>query len=649
VPHLAISILLLAELALLVVAWYRLQAPDIGVADALCRSLGLSLAGLGFAILTLFLAHLAHHHWILDALVVAFAGLSWRLGKRTFGRDMLGAFRVLRREPLFWFLLALACVLSFLVLAVAPTNFDSMAYNLARVLLMHQENSLDLANFNNIRQVAFNFGFDLLHFFFLRVRVDYGIAAFSFMAYGVTVLGSYVLAKAYAGRAFGLRVAVVIACLKPLLLQAVITKNDLGAAAMAVSCIVAARSLLSREKPGDMLFFLVCLAFGLSTKSYFMLFAAPFLAAFLVFNRAALKRLIRGFIRENPKRLACGLALFALLVPLGLSSQILCEVRFGNPFGPPALVAMHRNQDGLAGTLANVARYAAQIPDLPGRWWSDATEAFRKLPVGEPRPPGCMGSINPGYSWSARWDEDLAWFGLIGGFLIFPAVLAGLGAADRFGRSVSFGLCGYFLLISVTLAWMPWNSRFFTLFFASSATCLACWRKAWHARVWLRRLVLGVSMAGVLPALIIPGKFSQVPAFFSPGEAGRIREYSLQFDPQVIDFLEKIPSDQNILLLAGNYVGIYPLLLYGNHHWVVVGADNPVVRLNGRVYDTNDCRALLGQGGRFDLVITAGMPGCGDLGGPALPWRLVMRAPAGLGIGYVSVYDPHAPAVTPAP
>jgi len=655
-PDLAISIVLLAELLLLAASWYRLQAQDIGVADALCRSLALTLAGLGFTILTLLLLHLANRHWILDALIVGFAVLSWRLGKRTFGKDMLLALRVLRRKPLFWFVLALTGALFVQVLAAAPDNYDSMIYNLSRVLLMREQNTLALQNYSNFRQLTFSLGFDLLHFFFLRFPVDYAIAVFSLMAWAITILAGYTLAKASVDRAFGLRVAVVIACLKLPLMQAVSTKNDLGAAAMAVCCILAAHSLLLRKKPGDLLFLLICLAFGLSVKTYFALFAVPFLLAFVILHRTALKDLISRFIRETPKFLAFGVVLFLLLVPIGMSSQIISMARFGNPLGPMnamphipndtsaraalSSVPGNQNQDGAAGTLANAVRYTLQIPDLPGQWWRNVITAVHDRLFGEYGP----GAVYP-FAYHVRntqLHEDYSWFGLIGGLLLFPAVLAGLWAADRLTRSVALGLCGYFLLTSATVAWMPWNGRFFTLFFAASSVCLISWRNVWHEHVWPRRIILLVSMASVFPPLIVPGKFAQVPALVTKGDASRIHTYD-KFFPGTLDYLAKAGSPgQKALLLAGRYAPIYPILRYTKYHWTIGGNDTLIeIRLDGRSYNPLDCKDFVQAGSQFDLVVVQGIGPIRILGCRP-PWKLIMWTHTAYEDMFI--YDPHTPA-----
>jgi len=636
-PDILVSALLFAELILLTASWYKFQARDLGAADALARALALSLAGLGFAVLALFVLRLSPWHGVLDALILAFAALAYRFGKREFVKDMSTAFGKLRHEPLFWFLLALAAALTLLAIAEAPANPDSMAYNLARVLMMRNENTLGLINYNSARQLAFSPGFDLLHFFFLRFQTDYGIAVFSLMAYGVVVLASYALARQRGTRSFALRVAVVIASLKLPIMQATTTKNDLGAAAMAVACILGASSLFSRKKPDDPLLLIVCLAFGLSVKTYFVFFAAPFLIASIILNRTTAKNLLIHFVRERPRLLALGLALFVVLTALGMSTQIICAARFGDPFGPREMVSVHENRDGAAGAAANVVRYALQIPDLPGSWWRDTVKTVYGS-LFDRSEPGALYSFRE-YVLYNQWNEDFSWFGLIGGLLIFPLALAGLGARDRLARSVSVGLWGYFLLVSATIAWMPWNGRFFSLFFAASAVCLIAWRRAWHDRTLLRAIILAVSMLTALAALVIPGKFSQVPALFA-GRAARIRPYYGYFHgPALLDALVG-QTGREALLIAGNNSWVYPILRT-DHHWTVTGQDNPIVRLDGQSYNIHDCNQLFQLSRHFDLVVILDHKPALDC---RLPFKLVMQTPITIGDAQAAVYAPNPPA-----
>ena len=60
-----------------------------------------------------------------------------------------------------------------------PNNIDSLVYNLARVLLFQQENTLFLENVNLYHQAVFPVGNDILYHIFLRSYQEYGLTLFS--------------------------------------------------------------------------------------------------------------------------------------------------------------------------------------------------------------------------------------------------------------------------------------------------------------------------------------------------------------------------------------------------------------------------------------------------------------------------------------
>ena len=585
-------------------------------------------------------------------MVLGFSLAAWRFGRRRFAQEIRQALWTMRTKPLAWFLGGLAASLFALILTIPPTNWDSMVYNLARVLLMHQENTLGLTNYNSFRQLAFSPGFDLLHFFFLRYRLDQGIAVFSLMAYLIILLAGYSLAKEKGGRDFALRVAVVIGSLKLLVLQASSTKNDIGAAAMAVACILSSQALFARKKTGESLFFLTCLAFGLSIKTYFLLFAAPFLLSLMIINRADILGMARTAWSKRPGWVTLGLAFFLLLALMGSSSQLICLWRFGNPYGPQQYVTLHENVDGLAGMLANLSRYAMQVLDLPGRWWNETSGAVHHWLFGAGKGPGAAMQFQERYSPAAQWFEDEAWFGLTGGLLILPSLLAGLAAPGRITRSASWGLCGYVLLVSATIAWMNYNCRFFTLFFSASALSLIASRPVWHDRIWIRRAVLAVSMATALTAMLLnqdkplldyetlPGDKTDMAQSVLNREPGRRAIYDAHFNGSLLlEYLSRgtFPN-QRILLVAGGDSWVYPLLFYTGHSWLVTGEDNPIVSLNNESYDIRDCGQLSRLAAGFDLVVVMEYKTALEC---RPPWKQMMRTWSNW--GDIVVYDPNLP------
>ncbi|GFK93591.1 hypothetical protein NNJEOMEG_01425 [Fundidesulfovibrio magnetotacticus] len=644
------SLLALAELWLLAASWYRLQDGELTVADAMARSLALSLASLGLVSIALFAAGLARLHHLLDAGVLGFACYSAYAGQRRFLPELRHAGAALAREPLAWCLGAAALALLVQALAAPPANWDSMTYNLARVLLMMQENTLFPVNYNTFRQLAFSPGFDLLHFFFLRLGTDAGVAVFAWAAWCCVILSAYALARERGPRPMALAVALVTASLKLLALQATSTKNDIGAAAMACACLLGLSALLRRGRAADAAFLAACVVYGLSVKTYFAFFVLCLGGSLLLFHRRELASLALGAWRASPRGVLAGLGLTLAGACLALVTQIVCLLRFGDPFGPEPYVSAHRNLDGLAGLASNLVRYALQLPDLPGTWWTNLLRQAHRALLGGDLGPGAAMGFAPGYGPGAWWSEDVGWFGPVA-LLAAGCALAGLFSRERFVRTVSWALAGTALCLSATIAWMGYNGRFFSLVFACSALPLAWAARWWWAARRPRCIVLGASLAVLCSVLLLNQEkplldhtdLGGAPTDWAKAlqrrEGGRRGVYDEHFNSFV--FLEYLKRgtfpDRRILLVAGPDSWVYPPLFFGAHRWVVTGRENPVARLDGEFFDIRDCGRLRELARRFDLVVVmehdealACIQGAG--------WREVLRTVAHW--GPVAVFEP---------
>lgn len=646
------TLVLLAELTLLTASWYRLQDREQGVAEALARALALALASLGLAVLALFAAGLTRAHLALDAALWAFALYALRAGRRRFLAETARELQALRREPLAWCLGAAALWLFALVLLVPPANWDSMTYNLARVLLMAQENTLALENYSTFRQLAFSPGFDLLHFFFLRFKTDAGIASFAFMSWLCVVFAAYALARERGPRPMALAVAVATGSLKLLALQATSTKNDIGAAAMACACVLGAGALLRRGRASDAAFVAACLVFGLSVKTYFAFFALCFTLSLGVAFRRELWSLARQAWRASPRGVLAACLLAACGACLAFSAQLVCLWRFGDPFGPEPYVSAHRNLDGLRGLAANLARYALQLPDLPGAWGADLLRRAHAWLFGPGFGPGAAMGFAPAYGPGAWWSEDVGWYGPVAALLVVPSLLAALFARDRFVRAVAWALAGTTLCLGWSIVWMVYNGRFFSLVFAASAVCVAWSGRWWWGRAWARRGVLGASLLVLASVLVLNqekpllghetlgGTRQDWAVALSAREGGRRWVHEEHFNSRVLlEYLARgMFPDRRVLLASGGDSWVYPLLFFNGHRWVVTGEENPLARVDGEVFDIRDCARFRELGGRFDQVVVmendAAMA-CAEGAG----WRLVLRTIAPW--GPVAVFDPH--------
>lgn len=621
----ALSLLLLAELAGCLAAWLRLQPADLPLGEALCRALALTLVGQGLLTLLLFCLGLARSPWLADVAVCALWGASLRFGRRPVLPQLRQGLPQAARFPCAWILGAAFAGLAVIVWVAPPTNWDAMTYNLSRVLVMMAENTLAPRHLANFRQLSFSPGFDLLHWFFLRYGTDRGIAVFSLLAYATIVTGAYAVARRRGEAAFAWRVALVVASLKLLPLEAVSTKNDIGAAAMAVACITGAARLFDRPSLGGLGFLLVCAFFGLSTKSHFALFGGPFVALVLWARRRELLAALAEGVKTTRVRLVAATLLLGATLALCLASQWVNLARYGNPLGPKAEVARHENADGLAGAAANLARYALDVVDIPGPWWVRARRELHARLLGPGKGPGAsMAFHGQPYAPGNELREDAAWFGLLGGLLVVPCVVAGLFRRDDpLCRTTALSLATFAALVCLNITWFSFNNRFFTLFFAASAPCLAAARGVWHDRRYLLWPVLAVATLTLAAAVLANQDRPLLDAAFLPKSdppfessifdlPGERRGFSAAFydGPLLLDYLSGgiYPGGRG-LLVAGPDSVTYPILFYARaQHWQSASPDAPLVRLDGRDADIRDCATLKKLTRRFDVMVVMEEP-----------------------------------------
>ncbi|EFL51780.1 hypothetical protein DesfrDRAFT_1315 [Solidesulfovibrio fructosivorans JJ]] len=619
-----IALFLLAALGCVFVSWYRLQDPAYGIGEALTRALALTLAGLGIVVQLFFALGLARFPWLLDAAAAVFFAYALRCGKRRFFPDLRAAGRVAATSGSAWILTVACALLALTVWIAPPANWDSMTYNLARVCIMMRENTLAPEHINTFRQVSFSPGFDLLHWFFLRYHTDRAIAIFSLLSYLTIITGSFSLARRHGNTRFALRAALIIASLTLLPLEATSTKNDIGAAAMAVACLLGAARLLDRFGPGSLAFFVICACYGLSTKTHFAFFGGTLTVLLFIARRRELAKMARNWAQRAPLRLAFGLLGILVILALSLGSQWINLTRYGDAFGPRQAVARHENHDGLRGAAANLTRYALNLVDIPGEWWFTARHDLHTALYGPGKGPGATMAYNAYFAPGNALREDSAGFGPLGALLIIPcALLALFRRHDTLARLAAASQWAFFLALCATITWFSFNNRFLTLFFAASAPALATGKGWWHDRKWIRLPALAVAVLTlgaatlanqdrpIMDATYLPKVDPPFEASLFDRPGGRRGVYDAYFHgPLLLDYLSRglYPGGRG-LLIAGKDSWVYPILFYGHRqHWLVMGEDAPTTVLDGEGYDMRQCPSLRRLVDRFDVAVVMESP-----------------------------------------
>lgn len=373
--------------------------------------------------------------------------------------------------------------LFFLAIIIPPSNWDSMTYNLSRVLLFQQENSLLLENVTTPRQAMFVTGSDILTHAFLRFYSDYGVGLFSFLAYVSIGLGTYALSRNIASVDISLLTTLIIISMPELCFQATSTKNDIFTGAATIFCLQVAYRFLQVLNIQDLVLLILGLSFGASAKSTFLVFLLPFSVCllFLIFRKYKVVDIF-NLLRTN------WLYFIILISPSLIMSQFWLFLH--NIATQNDATGLTKNNfvkpTRMKGMFANLVRYLFQSFDLfPFDYiakirlkinFDNYLENLYQF-IAEPFFGNTkMGYINGephGFSIRLEPREDSSWYGISGFFLVFPSLLVSLIKGNSFLRATSISLISFMLIVCYLVLWTPWNNRYLNLFFTGSGVCIA--------------------------------------------------------------------------------------------------------------------------------------------------------------------------------
>lgn len=633
---LLLSLLVVMEIAAFILAIYlQRRKTCAAVSRSLAYAAILALAALSLFIQISFLLGAPGLYVLADLAVIAFSAYQLIRNRVTLRADAARMrYFYEANRGLFLLLTPLIAYLFAQAFLASPNNGDSMVYNLARVLMFRNESSLFLQNFSTPQQAVFPIGHDLLSFVFLRFHSDFGLAVFSFIDYLVVVAGTYSLVASYFGRKWGTTVALLIASLTGLVLQATTTKNDIPCAAAAVVVLLAGRHFLLRRESTDLAMLAVGLLWGFSIKTYFAAFALPFMLLYvLLFVRTHSLSGLRQI--ASVQRIRPG---YAIILPFGL---LVCMVffyggnmkRFSSAFGDKPFVDQHRNRDGLAGGAINAGRYLLQAAEVPTRFAPLLRKAHDRL-LGKNRFKGMRDRHDAsGMSFAASFvSEDYSWYGPLGLFLVFPCIVWAAVFGSGYIRLGSLALLIYFLAVAFQIAWMPWNGRFFSLFFAASGLSVAYTLSRFRSgrqRI-IRGLVIVLAVYGLLSATLQNNLKMTIPPYGSvnlvynlcrlgvdvaggrplPGGwqpwigtvTDRASGYRRFFPPGLFDtFCHTLERNRRVLIM-GHFIPVFPLLFSRPDLDVTVSRLSRVV-VDGCEYDLAAPADYAVVRARYDYVV----------------------------------------------
>jgi len=282
------------------------------------------------------LPSLASNQWVLGLeLAASLAYLAYASSKKSIGRKLISPFK--REYNITKFLIAIGITLLFVftLLTSAPLNWDSNAYNVARIsTFLNNSSSILGPSTASARQAIYAVGHDILLYPDLSFGILRGLPMVSLIEFvvilgtllGITkTIGETVFAdKSKALKVTGLVVAILLFNSHQQVMQAVITKNDLVITLLStISIATGLTYLYKQQRPWNdelimsALFLMVCTAINM--KSYGIILMIPTgLIALIVITRRLIsnhrKRLTAD--SNNPN------SLHKLLIILGIATLI---------------------------------------------------------------------------------------------------------------------------------------------------------------------------------------------------------------------------------------------------------------------------------------------------------------------------------------
>ncbi len=529
-------------------------------------------------------------------------------------------------------------------LLLPVSEWDCLNYNLPRVLMMIEEGSLFLKNFTKFHQANFFLGSDILHYMFLRFHADWFSGFFSFLSYTVVILGNYSLAnKIFQNDKLSLVTALIIGSMVELVLQSTSAKNDIPLAAMSTICFLSAYNFIITNDSLHIIVLFISLLYGLSVKAYFFGFAIPFLGLFifLYYNEIIkLKGKISSyFIKRFFFLLSILLLLFITLTVFLFNNY----QGYGSIFGDRSNIDENINPDGLPGAGLNALRYFVQMSGLPKELGGNfITEVHDKI-LGRYKDIGKAKMTIESRSFDTLTtsllrppDENASWHGPLAFFLVLPAIIYSLIRGASFLRLVALSLLFFYFAICYKVGYMPWNNRFFSLFFAGGGICVAFFLR----NAVRKQLVFNFLIFFSLGILIYAASFNRLKPLINLRKVGdvihsKIRPidnfqrwqkvdaafYGYDFlnwtyfvahrdgyfrlyhqDDRVAFFTENIKSNTRLLLIGDGDALVFPFLISRPDIKITV-ANAKQVLINGKITHFSDLNDLIALKNNYDYFL----------------------------------------------
>lgn len=365
-------------------------------------------------------------------------------------------------------LIALPLLYGFaLALLLSPTTIDVNAYHESRILLMQQQGTYFLKEFNDICEVVYGLGYDLVLHNHLRFGEDRGLGIYGYISL-LCITGflfNFLNDKETKEYWYFLPAVLFLGLIEPIY-QSFSAKNDLSGA---LACLASFHFFLKWKKsPTKEKFFfsLLAITWAIACKKVYLAFALPLLILWI--REWKKEKLIFSL---SVRQLLFGTSILLFVSPV--FTYLYNIFLWSSWTGPEDFVQHHKNQSILLGTIANFFRYSTEIfhcPKFVDVWlinnlgfsiitglnqlWSSLFFPFF----------GNHGESS--WPFLVQWEQfEDSWFGPLG-FILFVGFITGLFLKKHSHQKYSYFFCILIILILCNqLAWRPFNDRYFSLFF----------------------------------------------------------------------------------------------------------------------------------------------------------------------------------------
>jgi 4-amino-4-deoxy-L-arabinose transferase-like glycosyltransferase len=412
------------------------------------------------------------------------------------------------------------------VLLVAPQNWDTLTYHLARVAYSLEHGNLDPYPANYWAQIVHphNGAALLLYTFLVSGRRENLFQLVQYVAYLVSIVAVYGIARrAGHRRSASLFAALIFALLTEVQMEASTAQNDLVCAAYVAVSLYFLLSYRGRPERRRLLFAGVSAGLGLGVKAS-VLSALPSIAVVAVFAILAGGPGARELFSRRLPALVAAFALGALAfaVPAGYADNYRA---YHHPVGPPGVRRAHSYEgtppgEILAGGGKNLLRYGVDLlsldglPPLPAT--VEAQYALRR-PVDQLlRIAGVsLGDTGRPRRRARAFDmarkpiahENLSSWGVLGFALIGPAAAAALVGLvkPRPARVLALAALVFVVVQAFYGPYDPWRGRYFIMCAVMAAplvaSCLAEGQD-WMLSAYLTAVVLLGGVSGVTAVVL---------------------------------------------------------------------------------------------------------------------------------------------------